>query len=265
MLIETALAKLRGVKKVIVHTHSTSTNHHLANVVMRYPMMYIAQVRLACSKAAGDWLYGNQKYMVLNNAIDLGKYRFDPQKREQYRKEFGVKEEEFLIGHIGHFTLQKNHFFLLNVFKAYHSQNPKAKLVLIGDGPDQQEVKKAAKDLGIWNQVVFTGRRSDAVYIYSAMDLFLLPSRWEGLPVVMIEAQANGLPMLVSDVITRDAGCTDRVCWKSLSTGYDAWAEEIGEIAALPCARTDDLTSSICACGYDIHKEADTLRNIYMS
>ena len=265
MLIETALAKLQGVKKIIVHTHSTNTNHPLANMVMQYPMRYIAEERLACSKAAGEWLYGNQKYTVLDNAIDLEKYRFDPQKREKYRKEFGVKEEEFLIGHIGHFTLQKNHLFLLNVFKAYHSMNPKSKLLLIGDGPDQQKVKKTAKDLGIWDQVVFAGRRSDAAYIYSAMDLFLLPSRWEGLPMVMIEAQANGLPMLVSDVITKDAGCTECVFWESLSTGTDAWAEEIRKIAALPYARTDDLTNSIRACGFDIHKKADTLRNIYMS
>lgn len=265
MLIETALAKLRGVKKVIVHAHSTSTNHPLANAVMKYPMMFMADERLACSKAAGEWLYGKRTYMVLNNAIDIGKYRFDAQNRKHYREEFDIKDEEFLIGHIGHFTPQKNHFFLLDVFKAYHSLNPNTKLLLIGDGPDQPRVKEMAKDLGIWNQVIFAGRRSDAACIYSAMDLFLLPSRREGLPLVMVEAQANGLPMLVSDVITKDACCTDRVFRRPLSAGSDAWAKEIGEIAGMPCARADDLTSLIRACGFDIYKEAETLRNIYIS
>lgn len=265
MIIETALAKLRGVKKVIVHAHSASTNHPLANAIMKYPMMFMADERLACSKVAGKWLYGKRMYMVLNNAIDIEKYRFDAQKRRHYREEFGVKDEEFLIGHIGHFTAQKNHFFLLDVFKAYHNLNPRAKLLLIGDGPDQQQVKDKAKELGIWERIVFTGLRSDVANIYSALDLFLLPSRWEGLPLVMVEAQANGLPMLVSDVITKDASCTDRVFRKPLSAGSDAWVEEIEEIAGMPCAHADDLTGLIGACGFDIFKEAETLRNIYMN
>lgn len=265
MVMEAVLAKLRGVKKVIVHTHSTSTDHPLVNAVMKYPMMLLAGERLACSKAAGDWLYGKHPYTVLNNAIDLEKYRFDPQKRESYREAFGVQDGEFLIGHIGHFTPVKNHPFLLEVFHTCYMRNPKAKLLLVGDGPDQAQVKQQAKALGIWDRVIFAGQRSDASSLYSAMDLFLLPSQWEGLSLVTIEAQANGLPALVSDGVPEDAGCTDRVFWKSLSDGSDAWAEEITKIAAMPCARTDDFTGSIRACGFDIHKEAAALRNIYLS
>lgn len=264
MLIETVIAKLRGVKKIILHTHSTSTNHPLANALMKYPMMLLADALMACSDAAGTWLYGKKKYTVLNNAIDIEKFRFDPQNREQYREEFGISEEEFLIGHIGHFTPQKNHFFLLDIFKAYHELDTKAKLLLIGDGPNRQKVEEAAEALSLKEKVIFAGRRSDAAAIYSAMDLLLLPSRWEGLPLTMIEAQTNGLPLLVSDVITRDAKCTDRTFYKALEDGPESWAEEIPKIRNGRFDREEDMSMPVRECGFDIHKEAENLRNIYI-
>ena len=264
MLIETVLAKLRGVKKIIVHAHSTNTDHPVANALMKYPMMCLADQRLACSRAAGGWLYGNHPYTILNNAIDISKFRFDPQKREEYRKTFGVEPEEFLIGHVGHFTPPKNHLFLLDVFNIYQKRNPKSKLLLIGDGPDQQQVKERAKELGIGNQVIFAGRRSDTASIYSAMDIFLLPSRWEGLPLVMLEAQVNGLPMLVSDVITKDAGCTDRVVYQTLSDDPGIWADGIQRMKDKSFAREDDLSGFVRENGFDIHEEAEKLRRIYI-
>lgn len=265
MLIETVLAKLRGVKKVIVHTHSTNTSYPIANAVMKYPMMFLAEERLACSKTAGDWLYGKQKYTVLNNAIDLERYRFSPQKREQYREEFDVKEDELLIGHVGHFTPVKNHVFLLEVFNAYCGLNPKAKLLLIGNGPDQSRVKEKAKELGIWDQVIFAGPRSDAAEIYSAMDLFLLPSSWEGLSLVTLEAQANGLPALVSDRVPLEVKCTDRVFFEALTDTSQEWAQNLGKILGLNIARSSDTHGDIAGKGFDISLEAEKLRKIYLS
>lgn len=265
MLIETVLAKLRGVKKVIVHTHSTSTDHPIANAVMKYPMMLLAEERLACSRAAGEWLYGNHPYTVLNNAIDIKKYRFDPQKREQYREEFGVKEDEFLIGHIGHFSPPKNHIFLLDIFKAYLERDQKSKLLLIGIGPDQPQVKEKAKELGIWDQVIFAGRRSDASSIYSAMDLFLLPSRWEGLPLVTLEAQANCLPALVSDRVPLEVKCTDHVFFEPLTDASREWALNLEKIRRLDTDRAANTYGDIAGKGFDISREAESLRRIYLS
>ena len=265
MLIETVLAKLRGVKKVIVHTHSTVTSYPIANAVMKYPMMLLAGERLACSKMAGEWLYGKHPFTVLNNAIDLEQYRFDPRKREQYRLEFGVKDEELLIGHIGHFTPEKNHFFLLDIFKAYLSLNPKAKLLLIGDGPDRPQVTETARELGIGDKVIFTGRRGDAAAIYSAMDLFLLPSRWEGLSLVTVEAQVNGLSALVSDKVPLEAKCTDRVFFESLTDPSQQWAQNLEKILEQNPGRSSDTDENVGKKGFDISQEAEKLRKIYLS
>lgn len=263
MLIETMLAKLRGVKKIIVHTHSTSTNHPLANALMKHPMMLLADECMACSNAAGTWLYGNRTYTVLNNAIDLEKYRFKQDCREHHRREFGIGTE-YLIGHVGHFTVQKNHEFLLEVFSAYHAKEPTAKLLLISDGPFFEQMKEKAEQLELKNSVIFAGRRSDTAQLYSAMDILILPSRWEGLPLTMIEAQANGLPVLASDVITRDAKCTSSTFYKSLADGAESWAKAIQDIRNLNYERTKDIRQAIGEKGFDIRKEAALLRDIYL-
>lgn len=264
MLIETVLAKLRGVKKIIVHTHSTSTNHPFVNAVLKHPMMWLADECLACSSAAGEWLYGKHPYRVLNNAIDLEKYHFDPEKREAYRKEFQVQPEEFLIGHIGHFTPQKNHFFLFEIFQACYAQNSNAKLLLVGEGPDQVAVREKVQEAGLEERVIFAGRREDAWALYSAMDLFLLPSRWEGLPLVALEAQANGVPVLMSTVVTEDAKCTEAVFYAPLTETAPEWAGRIADIQQKDMPRASADVGAIAKRGFDIFQEAEKLRRIYL-
>lgn len=264
MFIETALAKLRGVKKILVHTHSTSTNHPAVNAVLKYPMMWLADECLACSLVSGDWLYGKHPYRVLNNAIDLGKYRFNPEQREAYRKEFQVQPEEFLVGHIGHFTPQKNHFFLLEIFQVCYAQNSNAKLLLVGEGPDRAAVKEKVQEAGLEERVIFAGRREDAWALYSAMDLFLLPSRWEGLPLVALEAQANGVPVLMSTAVTMDAKCTEAVFCAPLTDTPEDWAQHIADIREMELPRTSANAGAIGECGFDISQEAEKLREIYL-
>lgn len=263
MLIEVVLAKICRVKNIIIHAHSTSTNHPIINGLLKVPMMHLADTCLACSKAAGDWLYGKHPYIILNNAIDLNRFRFDENSRIKYREEFGVKEE-FLIGHIGHFTPPKNHFFLIDVFCEFHKLEPNSKLLLISDGPRFEQVKAKVADLGLQDAVIFAGRRNDIAGIYSAMDLFVLPSCWEGLPLVLVEAQANGLPILASDVITEDAICTDRILYKSLEDGTASWAQQLRQIRDCQYDRKSDTHADISANGFDIHMEADKLRNLYL-
>lgn len=263
MLIETVLAKLHGVKNIIIHAHSTSTNHPFINAVLKYPMMLLADVKLACSDLTGKWLYEGQSYTVLKNAINLENYRFDPDMRAKHRDALEIGDA-FLIGHVGHFSVQKNHEFLIDTFSVYHSKNPNTKLLLISDGPFFQQIQEKTRQLGLENDVIFAGRRSDTAELYSAMDLLLLPSRWEGLPLTMIEAQANGLTMLVSDVITRDAQCTDPVFFKALTDGPDSWAAEIQKIRTQTFSRAAFPREAIAEKGFDIRQEAETLHNIYL-
>lgn len=263
MLIEVLLAKLWGVKTVLIHAHSTRTNHPVVNAFLKHPMMWLAEECIACSGISGRWLYGKHPHTVLNNAVALEKFRFRESARERYRQEFGIGEE-FLIGHIGHFTEPKNHFFLIDVFAQFQKLEPDSKLLLIGDGERFDQVREQVSRLGLEDAVIFAGRRSDVAEIYSAMDLFILPSCWEGLPLVMVEAQMNGLPLLVSDVVTKDAKCTDRVCYKSLDAGAEGWAEELRQLREKTCDRTVDFREDIAGNGFDISVEADKLRQMYL-
>ncbi len=169
-----------------------------------------------------------------------------------------------MIGHIGHFTEPKNHFFLIDVFAQFHKLEPASKLLLISDGPRFQQVKEQVARLGLEDAVIFAGRRSDVAGIYSAMDLFILPSCWEGLPLVLVEAQMNGLPLLVSDVVTKVAKCTDLLQYKPLEDGARSWAETLRQMLKTPGDRRADYRPVIAEKGFDIHAEAAKLRELYL-
>lgn len=263
MLIEVVIAKLYGVKNIIIHGHSTSTNHPVVNRILKAPMMRLADTCIACSKASGEWLYGNYPYTVLNNAIDLNRFRFSEVNREKYRDEFGIKDE-FLVGHIGHFTPQKNHFFLIDIFFEFHKLEPNSKLLLISDGPRFDQVKAKVAELGMEDVVIFAGRRSDIAGIYSAMDLFILPSCWEGLPLVLVEAQASGLPVVASDKITGDVRCVDIFRYLSIDRKPAVWAENVLQLSREQVKRSGDQAERLRDRGFDIYMEAQHLREMYL-
>lgn len=264
MAIEAVLAKLHHVKKIIIHCHNTTCDHKYANEILKLPMKLCATDFMACSHAAGTWLYKKNAFLILNNAIHPESFRYDPDKRIFYRKKFGI-DNEFVIGHSGRFHQQKNHDFLIDVFAEYQKRDRRAKLLLLSNGPKLEEIRSKVKRLALEDSVIFAGRRSDANEIYSAMDLFLLPSLWEGLPLVMLEAQANGLPLLVSDVITKEAKCTRRTFYFGLEKGAAAWADRILEIRKQDYNRGDVVTEDIRDHGFDINYEADKLRKIYLA
>ena len=264
MIIEVLLAKLCGVKNVMVHAHSTRTNHPFVNSVLKHPMMWLSRECIACSEATGQWLYGKYPYTLLNNAVELENFRFQDTLRQRYRAEFGIRDGEYLIGHIGHFTEPKNHFFLIDIFAEFHRLEPASRLLLVSDGPRFRQVQEKVAALGLQDAVIFAGRRSDVAGIYSAMDLFILPSCWEGLPLVMVEAQMNGLSLLVSDAVTKVAKCTERVFYKPLADGAQSWAERLSEILKMPFDRRADQRDTIAEKGFDIHTEAAKLRELYL-
>ncbi len=261
MAIDSLIARLNRVGNVIVHSHSTSCDHPFFNVALKPLMRLFADTFIACSEKSGNWLY-KSGYIVLNNAIDTEKFAFNENSRQSCRRELGV-EDEYLIGHIGHFTVDKNQSFLVDVFSCLHKLVPRSKLLLIGQGGKLQEVRDKVRELGLDEYVVFAGVRNDIDRLYQAMDIFVLPSLWEGLPLVMLEAQAAVLPVIVSTNVTGEARCTELVRYKPLDDGAESWAEQV--IAALKNAgdRNMDTGEAIRKHGFDICQEAKKLRDIY--
>ena len=206
-------AKKAGVPVRISHSHSTSNikewkRNLIKNLLRPFSKRYATDY-FACSELAGRYLFGNKAFdrgevKIIHNAIDIDKFRFDEVARKKLRKEFGIKDSTIVIGHVGRFVQQKNHTFLVDVFKEYHEKNSDSKLLLVGSGPLENKIKKKVEKLGLKNSVLFLGQRDDINKLYSVMDIFCLPSLYEGLPVVGVEAQATGLPCMFSDRITDD-------------------------------------------------------------
>ena len=206
-------AKKAGVPIRISHSHSTSNpkewkRNLIKNILRPFSKRYATDY-FACSELAGRYLFGNKAFdqgevKIIHNAIDVEKFKFDEVARKKLRKEFGIKDSTAVIGHVGRFVQQKNHTFLVDVFKEYHKKNPDSKLLLVGSGPLEDEIKKKVERLGLKDSVLFLGQRDDINKLYSVMDIFCLPSLYEGLPVVGVEAQSAGLPCVFSDKITDD-------------------------------------------------------------
>ena len=191
------------------------------------PKIY-ANVRIAPSTEAADFMFGRNcvkkgKAAILHNAVDLSVFRYGGDDSSKIRQEFGL-EDKLVIGHIGRLNHQKNHKFLLDVFAKIKEKEDKAVLVLVGKGELENEIKAKVDDLGLSNSVIFTGVRSDIPALLSAMDVFVFPSFYEGMPNTVIEAQATGLPCIIADTITREADITGLVRYMSLDETADEWA-----------------------------------------
>lgn len=216
----TASIYLKIAKKhelvTIAHSHSTSNGNGISAIVKRIIQMPIrkqADFLFACSDKAGKWLFGEkaitqQNYYMIPNGVDLKRFEFDINKRNQMRMTLGIKEDTMILGHIGRLSTPKNHKFLLNVFNQYHKINSNSKLLLVGDGELFESIKQHINKLDINDAVIMTGSKQNTEDYYQIMDIFLFPSLWEGLPVSVVEAQANGLQCIISDVITHDVDLT---------------------------------------------------------
>lgn len=257
-----------GVPIRICHNHSTAGKGETAKNIMKYVLRPFAKVfatdYCACSEYAGKWLFGKRAMTrgmvkILNNAIELEKFRFRPNVRDDVRKELGL-DSKFVVGHVGRFCVQKNHDFLLDIFAQICRQNGNAVLLLVGDGELLDTAKSKTVQLGLEDAVRFLGIRNDVARLYQAMDIFVLPSRYEGLPVVGVEAQAAGLPCIVSDCMTKETAVTENVAFLPLSAGPEVWAEKILEWEDYERA---DAVEEIQACGFDINFEGKKLQDFY--
>lgn len=263
MIIETLIAKKNKVHKIIVHCHNTTCDHKVLNIILKVPMKKIATNLLACSEESGKWLYGKSPYTVLNNAIDCKKFEFNSSIRNKIRKEFNI-ENKLVLGHIGSFIEQKNHEFLIDFFYEYQKEDCNSVLLLISDGPKFEQIKNKVKELNIEDKVIFAGRRGDIDLLYQAMDVYVMPSKWEGLPLVMLEAQACALPVIASENITKDAKCNDNVVFLPIDKGTQCWVNELKRIKNNPENREDDVFDNMKLHGFDIITEADKLKKIYI-
>lgn len=248
----------------VAHSHSANQDKNLKYPIKLWYKRFISQYAtnlFACGKEAGDWMFGGSSYQIINNAIDVAAYTYDPTKRQEMRRRLGL-ENEFTIGHVGRFNQPKNHPFLLDIFAALLKKESNAVLLLVGGGEGMSKMQEKVQELGIAEHVRFLGVRSDVADLMQAMDMFVLPSLYEGLPVTMVEAQAAGLPCIISNKVPPECILTEGlVDVMPLSASPETWAEKILAKRAIP--RTD-RRAEIAAHGFDITTEAVKLQEFYL-
>lgn len=229
-------AKKVGVPIRIAHSHSTTNKKewkkNLLKQMLRPFSKRYATDYICCSELAGRWLFGDKAYdngevYLLNNAIDLDKFAYDENVRKAKRKELKISDDTLVIGHIGRFVAQKNHTFLIDIFNELHKQNKNSLLLLAGQGPLIDEIKNKVNDLNLTESVKFLGQRNDVNELYQAFDVFLLPSLYEGLPVVGVEAQAAGCLSILSDDMTKETKVLNSTKFISLNENASFWANKI--------------------------------------
>ncbi|MEK3837778.1 glycosyltransferase family 1 protein [Paenibacillus sp. FSL R7-0128] len=258
-----SMAKKRGII-TIIHSHNTSSGKGIIATIknlLQLPLRKISHYRFACSIDAGEWLYGKKKFEVMNNAIDAKKFTFDQSTRDRYRKELELVDK-FVVGHIGRFHEQKNHEFLLDMFKSLNTKHPNTVLLLIGDGDLRYTIERKIIKLGLQNSVVLLGVRSDIPQLLQAIDVFAFPSIYEGLGIVVIEAQAAGLPCVISDVVPSEVGITDLVKFISLKENPEYWAKEV--ITSRDSNIRKSTFEKIKKANYDVKDQVKLLEDFYL-
>lgn len=259
---------------LIAHSHNTKavlTNQgkikEILKIIMKVPARkYIlkkADYYFACSKTAGENLFGisvlrSDKFKIINNAIELSSYVYDPEIRKKYRK-----TDKTVIGHVGRLTGQKNPFFLIDVFSEIHKLNSSTELWMIGEGELLEGVQDRIKALGLESNITLWGRRNDVACLMQAMDIFILPSLYEGLSIVTVEAQAAGLPVYVSDSISEEHRVTNLVNFLPLASGASAWGRKItDDIRRMPVRR--NMLTEMAGAGYEIETASKWLEEFYL-
>lgn len=263
---ELVLARINHVQKRLVHCHNTRTEHPIMNFILKPFFRKSYTKAIAVSKAAGDWLYGSHPYTILYNAIDTGKFRFDKDARRMIRGGYQIDDDTVLIGNVGKINLQKNHSYLLEVFGRIRNDGKKVKLIIIGDGPLRDETERKAKSLGLENDVIFAGMISNPSKYYSAMDIFMFPSVFEGFSIAMIEAQASGLQCIVSTGISPESDVTGNVQY--LEFDVSKWVGEYNAVLDAVRGTREEMSNrainDICAKGLDSRVSGGRLREMYL-
>lgn len=264
------LGKIFGIPVRVIHSHNSGFENKqgLARRLLvgmnKKLLAWSANLRFACSQFAGQWMFKDNPYHVIYNAIDIHKYDADLIVREETRNALGLHTELTLL-HVGRFSYQKNHSFLLDIFKEVHAIQPDSVLLLVGDTTEESEflteVKRKIKVYGLENSVRLLGRRDDVNKIMQAADVLVMPSFFEGLTVVGIEAQASDLPLLLSDTVTKELELLPSTQFISLEAGPTAWAEAIVNSKQ---HNRQSRYEELKAAGYDIENETERVEKLLL-
>lgn len=268
MAVETMAAFLAGVKVRIAHSHNTTCTHMKAHKIL-YPFFDFTYTHgLACGEEAGKWLFRKKEFMVLNNSVDLEKFSYDEATRNKIREMLGI-EENFVIGHAGLFNQQKNHTFLIDILYKVVNKIPNSKLLLLGDGPLKEEVLLKTKKLGLEQNVIFAGRVENVNEYLQAMDVFALPSLYEGFCVALLEAMVTGVPCVVSDVIEQ-ASCfpdkLDSLPLDDVTAWVDVLIKQAGSNNRFERKKqSEEIKYFFEEEGYSLQKNTKVLEELYVS
>lgn len=267
-------AKKYGILVRIFHSHSSSIQKslrlHWVHTILHYlnkPKVHsYATHYLGCSDKALDWMYKytgiRSKALMVNNGINCEQYAYNKTIRAEVRKEFNIGDDDFVIGHVGRFIPLKNQVFLVDILSELHKAMPSAKLVLVGEGDTMDDIKAKVSDKGLDKSVIFTGVRSDVARLMQAMDIFVMPSWFEGLPVSLVEAQAAGLPVVASKTISHDSDLTGTILFKSIKDSAEDWSKCIIEWKGR-VGRPDNI-EKLKKAGFDSKTTVKQLVNIYI-
>ena len=258
------VAQKHGIPVRIAHSHSTSQDKdlkYIIKLICKKSIPDYATELFACGKEAGQWMFGGAPFRILNNAIDAEQYRVNPARAASVRNALKIPADALVVGHVGRFSPPKNHNFLIDIFAEIHRLEPNAYLLLVGDGELRPGIEEKVWTRGLDNNVIFTGVRSDVPDLMQTMDVFVFPSLYEGLGIVIIEAQAAGIPCVISDNIPSACDLTELIHRLSLDEPAKRWAQK-----AFSLQKDDnDNYMQIAEAGFDIEENAQWLQNYYLS
>ena len=264
-------AKKAGIPIRIMHSHSSSIMgskfHYITHYLGKVFIGSLANRYFGCSDKALDWMYGNSgvrsKAVIVNNGIETPRFKYNEQVRKKVRQELNIGFNDIVIGHVGRFSAVKNHTFLIDIFKELKNKSESAKLILVGVGELENEIRTKVETMNLSDSVIFTGLRADTYNIYQAMDIFVMPSLYEGLPVVLVEAQASGLPILCSDRISKMSIMSESFDMLPLDGQPEKWVTQVIQILKKPSDRSTGQINIIKS-GYDINNVTTFLSSTYI-
>lgn len=263
-------AKKYGIPIRIIHSHNSYDPLFRIRLMHRLGKLFVKRLAthyLGCSDLSLDWMYKNtgarSKAVLINNGIFPEKFRYDASSRNQIRRELGIGEEDAVVGHIGRFDQVKNHDFLIDVFQHFLRTEPQSKLLLVGEGPLRSQIEGKIAFLNLEKSVILTGIRSDIPQLLSAMDIFVMPSLFEGLPVVLVEAQASGLPVVCSDAVSRMSKMSELFSFVPLADGVSNFVDKIHRLLSMDYIR-DAGVRNVEQAGFDIHATARYVESLYL-
>ncbi|WP_368791488.1 glycosyltransferase (plasmid) [Companilactobacillus farciminis] len=268
------IAHFCGVKKIITHSHNAGNDHELLVLLTKLckPLLEFGPTDyFACSNLAAKFMFTkkrvhNKNYQVINNGVDVQKFKFNIDDRQKYREKLSIQGKVVLL-HVGRFTSAKNHQKLINIFKCFHTLVPNSVLLLAGEGELEESIHNQVEQLKLQDSVLFLGLRKDIAELMSTSDMFILPSFYEGLPVVGVEAQTNGLPCVFSDSITREVDLNDKEnLFLSLEFSNQQWAQKIKDIFLnTNLKKRDKAYKNVEKKGYSLVQVGKLLEKIYLN